>query len=718
MFRKGTLAGILLLAICFFFLPFRGVSQVGYVWGKVIPSPTYGDAGLDAECDQKGNIFSCGDYKDNATIGGTLFPSFGGTDIYLSKQAPDGQYDWATVKGSPTTDRQFAVSLGPADHSYTTGYGLIIFPFSRSTQHQWDALTIRYRPDGNLAWGRAMDGDVYSEGRDISVDDDGNSYTVGFLKTLGWWDTDTLFGHGLEDAFIVKFDSTGGFQWAHAFGGTMDDEALSVDVDPQGNVWVGGYFQGTANFGSTVLSSGGGKDAFVAKLDPNGNIIFVKQFSGAGDAEVYRLKFSEDGDCYFAGNFDGNIILGSQNYNAIDLTDIFYGKMDGAGNMIWTKVAGGLDLDAVQDIAIDDEENIYFGGYFFGGITWQSSSIQSTGFDDAFFAKADSNGNLLFLEGSYYASESRGIFGVAVDPAQNMILTGRYAQRIEFGTDTFYSQSNSSDAFIAKYATRNQAVEIQNVDGTPYCVGDNFQVKFKAYGNFESGNVFQLELSDASGSFASPSIIGTFPSVFGGVLTGTIPGSITAGTGYRVRITSTLPQITSTDNGYDITLSPTTAIPVQIMGDTVLCNGQPSLMSIDQGLSSQIWSTGDTSYYTLVSQVGLLWVEATDANGCSNRDEVMMTPCVAIDAVPQPAIALYPNPSQAGSTFLQLENIEHGTYTLQIIDLSGKVLSNEGILVDHQINTFSLATSNLPAGVYVLQISGKGIAYSRKLMLE
>ncbi len=719
MLRKGIQTGILLITICFTFLPLEGLSQVGYVWGSVMPSPTYGDAGLDAECDNKGNIFSCGDYKDNATIGGTLYPSFGSTDVYVSKQDAHGQYEWVTVKGSPTTDRQFAVSLGPADHSYTTGYGLIIFPFNRTALHQWDALTIRYRPNGNVAWGRAMDGDVYSEGRDIAVDQDGNSYTVGFLKTQGWWDTDTLFGHGLEDAFIVKFDSTGGFQWAKYFGGTMDDEGLTVDVDPGGNIWMGGYFEGTANFGSTALVSSGGKDAFVAKLDPNGNILFVNQFPGSGDAEIYRLKLSEDGDCYFAGNFEGNVTIGSQNYTSVDLTDIFYGKMDAAGAITWSKVAGGLDLDAVQDIALDDEENIYFGGYFFGGINWQSSSIQSAGFDDAFFAKTDSNGTLILLECSHYAMESRGIFGVAADPAQNMILTGRYAQRIEFGTDTFYSQSNSSDAFIAKYATRNQSVAITEVDGTPYCVGDNFQVHFKAYGNFESGNIFNLELSNATGSFANPTVIGSLTSSFGGTIVGTVPGSITSGTGYRVRVTSSLPQLISADNGNDITLDPTTAIPVQITGDTVLCNGQPNLMSIDQGLSTQIWSTGDTAYYALVGQVGLLWVEATDANGCSNRDEVMMTPCVALESpITKPTIDLFPNPSQAGNTFLKIENVELGTYQIQVLDLRGKVFVQDNIHLTQKTNTSSLSTSELTSGIYLVLITGNGHAFSQKLMIK
>ena len=81
----------------------------------------------------------------------------------------------------------------------------------------------RFRPDGTVAWGRAMQGDVYSESYDIVADAAGNSYTVGQLKTQGWYGTDTLPGHGATDAFIVKFDSLGNYVWGKTFGGTLDD---------------------------------------------------------------------------------------------------------------------------------------------------------------------------------------------------------------------------------------------------------------------------------------------------------------------------------------------------------------------------------------------------------------------------------------------------------------------------------------------------------------
>lgn len=694
-------------------------AQTGWVWGTVQRSAAYGDFGLDVECDQYGNIHACGDYRDNCTIGGSLYPSFGSTDIYLSKQDPHGQYTWVKVQGSPATDRQFAIDLDENGYTYGAGYGLITFPVNRTSQHQWDALTIRYKPDGSVHWGRAMNGDIYSEGRDIAVDAMGNSYTVGFLKTYGFWGSDSIIGNGLEDAYVVKFDSTGRFQWAKNFGGTLDDQAYTVDIDPFGNIWVGGSFQGTSTFGGITIASTGASDGFIAKMSPSGTVQFVKPLTGTGNADVYRLKFSEDGSCYFAGNFTGNISIGSQTFASVDLEDVFYGKLDLSGNFQWAKQAGGNDLDLVQDIAIDEEENIYLGGYYFGTLDWQGSNLSSAGYDDAFLAKTDSNGNLLLLDGLHYANESVDIFGVSVDPAQNIVVTGKYAQQIIFGNDTFNSQNNSSDVFIAKYATRNQSIKILSIDGSPYCVGDNFQVHFQAFGNFEAGNLFELELSNASGSFATAIVIGSLQSSFGGTITGTIPSGIGAGSGYRVRIRSSLPQAISPDNGNNISLSPTTAIPVEIVGDTVLCSGMPNILSIDQGLSSQIWSTGDTAYYILVTSPQLIWVEATDANGCSNRDEVNVVNCVSNDAkMPSPKIEIFPNPSLQGSARLKLKDFELGGLEFEIIDMKGTLLTRKQIQIDQTEVEIQLPTQFLAKGIYLLRIEGGGKNFIQKLIIQ
>jgi N-acetylneuraminic acid mutarotase len=90
----------------------------------------------------------------------------------------------------------------------------------------------------------------------------------------------------------------------------------------------------------------------------------------------------------------------------------------------------------------------------------------------------------------------------------------------------------------------------------PHCVGATFNVSYSTSGStYNSGNIFTAQLSDAGGSFASPTAIGSASGTTDGSISVTIPPGTVAGTGYRIRIISSNPVITGSDNGSDITVN-------------------------------------------------------------------------------------------------------------------------------------------------------------------
>lgn len=692
-------------------------AQTGYVWCTPIQGPGSNENGYDVDCDAQGRIYICGSYDNNAVFNGTPYITQSGSDAYVCRLNASGQFEWVYVQGGPNNDLALGVRGSNSGVAYATGYGLLVFPMRSSTAlHAWDGFTMRTHTGGTLDWGRALNGSTnssdYSEGKDIAVDVLENSYTAGVMLNSGWYGSDTLHGLGLEDAYVAKFDSMGNFLWGQVWGGSQNDQANGVDVDGDGHVWVGGGFRGNADFGGISLTSAGESDGFVAKATASGNVQFVKQIFGAGIGEVARLKASADGDCYFAGNFQGTITIGSQSFTAVDASDIYYGKLDRNGNFLWARQVGGFDHDEVLDLEIDSEENVYFGGIFFGDLGMQGDTLVSAGFDDFFFAKTDSNGTLQLLVGGHDPG-SRDLFGLGVDAAQNIVLTGFFTDTLTLGPVTHQSMFGAPDAYVAKYATRIQEIALTGVDGSPYCSSDEFTVGFEAWGYFEAGNVFSLELSDANGNFASPQTIGTIAGTVGGVVTGTVPASIASGVHYRVRIRSSLPALTSPDNGYDISLSPTTALPVEIFGDTVLCNGNPVVLWVDPGFMQQQWSTGDTGSTIFVWQAGTVWVEATDSNGCSNHDVVSVVNCVGM--VPEygrMSLRVVPNPAQVdgkgqGRPRLITEGLAPGIYHLQVLDSRGVTMVEQPLRLAHSSAAIPLALpSSCPAGIYHLSLVG------------
>ncbi|MEZ4757816.1 MAG: T9SS type A sorting domain-containing protein [Flavobacteriales bacterium] len=90
--------------------------------------------------------------------------------------------------------------------------------------------------------------------------------------------------------------------------------------------------------------------------------------------------------------------------------------------------------------------------------------------------------------------------------------------------------------------------------GTSFCAGDGFSLPFTVPGTFSAGNTFTAQLSDAAGSFANPVAIGSVAGTTNGTIACTIPPATPAGTGYRVRVVSSIPATIGTPNGVDLTV--------------------------------------------------------------------------------------------------------------------------------------------------------------------
>jgi hypothetical protein len=112
---------------------------------------------------------------------------------------------------------------------------------------------------------------------------------------------------------------------------------------------------------------------------------------------------------------------------------------------------------------------------------------------------------------------------------------------------------------------------------TSLCAGAAVSVPFTATGTFTSGNDFTAQLSNAAGSFVSPVNIGTFTGTASGTISTTIPVGTTAGSGYRIRVISSTPSVTGTDNGANIAINAAviSSVSAAAAPGTTICAGTP-----------------------------------------------------------------------------------------------------------------------------------------------
>lgn len=116
-----------------------------------------------------------------------------------------------------------------------------------------------------------------------------------------------------------------------------------------------------------------------------------------------------------------------------------------------------------------------------------------------------------------------------------------------------------------------------------YCVGAVLQVPFTATGTFNAGNTFTAQLSNASGSFAVPVVIGSTSGTTSGQIAATIPPGTSAGSAYRVRVVSSNPVIVGADNGSDITINTVPSATLTAAGATSFCDGQSVTLNANTG---------------------------------------------------------------------------------------------------------------------------------------
>src|SRR5260370_23005516 len=137
-------------------------------------------------------------------------------------------------------------------------------------------------PPPDFLWAVKAGGSDIDTGYGIAADASGNVYVTGFFSGTASFGNTNLSSSGSEDIFVAKYDAAGTLQWARPAGGSACYESLGIAVDRTGNVFVTGFFQGNASVGPTNLSSTGQSDVLVAKYDAAVNRVWELQARSAG----------------------------------------------------------------------------------------------------------------------------------------------------------------------------------------------------------------------------------------------------------------------------------------------------------------------------------------------------------------------------------------------------------------------------------------------------
>ena len=293
--------------------------------------------------------------------------------------------------------------------------------------------------DPTLTWNTFLGSADQDEGFGLAVDAIGNVYVAGYSTAT--WGSPVSAHHGSFDAFLAKLDSNGNLTWNTFIGGSGDEIGTALAIDVAGNAYVTGY--STATWGSPVNAfSGGIYDAFVAKLDSNGTPLWNTFVGGGPDDRGHAIAVDVTGNVYLAGLSRASWGTPVRAFSGGDY-DAFAAKLDPSGNLTWNTFLGSGGTDHGYAVAVDVGGNVYVVG--FSNATWGSPVRAYSGGAAAFAAKLDSSGALTW--NTFLGGGNDSGTAVAVDVSGNVYVGG--SSRATWGSPV-RAFSGNQDAYAAK----------------------------------------------------------------------------------------------------------------------------------------------------------------------------------------------------------------------------------------------------------------------------
>lgn len=248
----------------------------------------------------------------------------GGTNVV--KISSNGTILWnRTVTGASFNK----VAVDSSNNIYVCG--------STSSQGQGgsDALLVAYDSSGAIQWQRIIGGTSTDIFNGIAVDTSSNIYCAGYQSSQG---------SGGNDAYLVKYNSSGTLQWQVGLGGAGADLFANVGVSSAGDVYVAGR---------TDSQGAGLNDMLIVKYNSAGTLQWQRSLGGTSSDFANSCAVSAGGDLYAVGAVNSGTTAGG--------TDTMLTKYNNAGTIQWQRRIGGTSSESNAQAALDSSDNLYVG---------------------------------------------------------------------------------------------------------------------------------------------------------------------------------------------------------------------------------------------------------------------------------------------------------------------------------------------------------------------
>lgn len=396
------------------------------------------DIGRDIALDKEGNSLVSGRTRSPEFSGSINTFSGGSFDAYVAKIAPSGELRWMTYIGGSRSDKGRGLAINGRNQALLVGVtDSRDLPLALNTYHggEFDAFVGTVDADGRLLWSLYLGGSESDSCRVAALDARDNALIAGLTNSSDF-EGAMNDRHGSSECFLAKVDIDGSLHWMTYIGGSSRDRGRGIAVDSGGGSIVSGMTESPDIEGAVNTLRGGEWDAFLCKVDADGEITWASYYGGSGSDEGYGVvidaadnvfavgrtsstDFERSTTPYLGGNYDGYIF-----------------KCAPGGRIQWSTYLGGPLSDDAYMVALDGHGTPHVTGYSEGPDVRRRCSPPN-GAWDASLTRVGKAGDIHWTR-LLGGSDLDYCYGLAFDAAGDVRLHGAtLSQDFEFASNPF-----------------------------------------------------------------------------------------------------------------------------------------------------------------------------------------------------------------------------------------------------------------------------------------
>lgn len=541
----------------------------------------------------------------------------------------------------------------------------------------------------------------------------------------------------------TSFSQEINFEWNKILGNTGKTSGLSIECDTSGFIYASGTFEDVININGTTLTSTGGKDGYLFKLDSIGNLLWSKQFSSNKNVKIYSLTIDNSNDLVVLGeyrvkvNFDSTIT--TNNIDTLFSSNMFIAKYNVNGNLLWAKNTGGVSYGG-NSLSVDLNNDILITGKsidvslfdtmipintldstlqtYPGGTYWEYYHPEVS-----FIAKYSPNGSIIWIEETGGNPQE-----IISDNINNIIVTGNFLGDTYFD-GTLVSEIGFETSYLAQYNSSGNLNWVKTSGGSANW-NSGYGLEVDSTNNiYQSGQILGNDIEFDGNTilpFGGTDAFLTKYDVSGNLIWYKIIGTPTTMTGQNNFNSGNSLKI---DNNGDLLLLGYFLDTLTFGATTLKSNGAYDLMLLKYNSSGVIISSSQYSDYGWIEGIDLdvdinnnIYITGlTTLNNWNSsypsyafigkiKETIPTSPLNVLENIGSYNLIIYPNPSK-GKIHLELSNLEPEK-KIEIFSIDGRKI-NEFTTLESKIS-FEINKN----GIYLILIRIDDEVITKKVIIE